>query len=82
MSFTELLLGCKESGFSLDDEVLPASYVPMDPVTVPMGGLGAGEGGSFDVEALVASASQPQSSVSHFWTFRKVQELKVGQDIA
>ena len=31
----------------------------MDHATVPMGGLGAAEGGSFDVEALVASALQP-----------------------
>ena len=40
---------------------LSASYVPVDPVpvnTLPMGGLGAAEGGSFDVEALVASALQ------------------------
>ena len=37
---------------------LSASYVPMD--TVPMGGLGAAEGGSFDVEALVVSALQPR----------------------
>jgi hypothetical protein len=58
VSFTELLLGDAESGFSLDNQVLSESYVPVDPSSVPMGGLGAAAGSSFNAEALVTNALQ------------------------
>ena len=55
VSFTELLLGDAASGFSLDDQVLSESYVPVDPSSAPMGGLGAAVGTSFDPQALVSN---------------------------
>jgi hypothetical protein len=56
VSFTELLLGDERSGFSLDHQALSESYVPVDPSSVPMGGLGAATGSSFNAEALVTNA--------------------------
>ena len=50
VSFTELLLGDEESGFALDHQVLSESYVPQDPISMPMGGLGAAAGASFERE--------------------------------
>ena len=58
-SFMELLLGDDESGFSLDHEVLSESYVPVHPTSVPMGGLGAAAGVSYDPHALVINALLP-----------------------
>ncbi len=55
-SFTELLLGDARFGFSLDHQALSESYVPVDPSSVLMGGLGAAAGGSFNAEALVTNA--------------------------
>ena len=52
VSFTELLLGEAGSG----PRFLPESYVPVDPSSVPMGGLGAAAGGSLDAEALMTNA--------------------------
>ena len=62
VSFTELLLGDAATGFSLEDPVLSEAYVPADPSSVPMGGLGAAVGASFDPYALVSSALQAQVS--------------------
>ena len=59
VSFTDLLMGDEESGFALDHQVLSESYVPQDPISMPMGGLGAAAGASFDVQALVTSVLQP-----------------------
>ena len=56
VSLTELLLGDAGSGFSLDHQVLSEAYVPVDPSTVPMGGLGATAGGLFNAEALITNA--------------------------
>ena len=56
VSITELLLGEAGSGFLLDHQALSESYVPVYPTSVPMGGLGAAAGGSFDAEALVTNA--------------------------
>ncbi len=56
VSFTELLLGDAATGFSLDHEALSQSYEPVDPTNVPMGGLGAAAGDSFDVQSLVRNA--------------------------
>ena len=56
VSFTELLLGDAKTGFSLDLQVLSESYVPVDPSSMPMGGLGAAAGVSFNAEALVTNA--------------------------
>ena len=55
MSFMELLMGDEATGFSLDHEVLEESYVPVDAISVPMGGLGGAAGASFSAQDLVAS---------------------------
>ncbi len=58
VSFIELRLGDAANGFSLEDPVLSEAYVPTDPSSVPMGGLGVAVGVSFDPYALVSSALQ------------------------
>ena len=55
VSFMELLMGDEATGFSLDHEVLEESYVPVDAINVPMGGLGGAAGASFSARDLVAS---------------------------
>ena len=59
VSFTELLLASEGSGFSLDHEALAESYRPVDPTAAAIGGLGPAAGAAFDVQALVANATQP-----------------------
>ena len=56
VSFTELLLEDAATGFSLNHQALSESYVPVDPASVSMGGLGAAAGDAFDVQAIIRSA--------------------------
>ncbi len=58
VSLIELLLGDAATGFSLEDPFLSEAYVPTDPSSVPIGGLGAAVGASFDPYVLVSSALQ------------------------
>ena len=46
----------QDLGYSWDHQLLSESYLCVDPASVPMGGLGAAVGSSFDEEALVANA--------------------------
>ena len=42
----------QDLGYSWDHQLLSESYLCVDPASVPMGGLGAAAGCSFDVQAL------------------------------
>lgn len=53
ISFTAFLHGNPCNGFALDHEVLARNHVPVDPITMPLGGLGSSAGSVFDPHALV-----------------------------